>query len=87
MPGIPPTVQIGKWLNAFEGVSDTGKTKRLVVVTKEGERLGEIRWRGAWHQYAFFPDGDTLYERRCLRDLSDFLERLMAERKRPEIQT
>ncbi len=73
----------GRWITAFEGLSDTGKTKRLVVVAKkDGTRLGEIRWAGAWRKYAFFPEPSTYYENDCLRDIAGFIEKLMAERRR-----
>lgn len=74
----------GKWIaTAFEGMSDSGKTHRMVIVSKEsGDRLGEIRWYGAWRKYAFFPDAETLFENQCLQDIAEFLDKLMQERKR-----
>ena len=49
---------------------------------KTGYYLGEIMWWGAWRQYCFFPDGETLYERKCLRAIAEFIDSLMEERKR-----
>jgi hypothetical protein len=57
------------------------KTKRYVVQTKDGQRLGSVSWYGAWRCYAFFPDSDTLYEHVCLREIAAFLDGLMAERR------
>ncbi len=63
-------------------------TPRFGVVTKEAsengvaDTLGVIKWHGAWRCYAFFPEPDTLYERKCLSEITQFLIDLMEERKR-----
>lgn len=58
------------------------KTRTFHVVSKRhGFTLGEIRWHGAWRQYVFFPDEDTLFNRVCLDDISSFIKRVMDERK------
>lgn len=44
---------------------------------KNGYYLGEIKWHGPWRQYCFFPDGGTLYERKCLKAIVDFIDELM----------
>ena len=36
--------------------------------------LGEIKWFGAWRQYCFFPEGDTIFDRKCLTYINNFLE-------------
>jgi hypothetical protein len=57
------------------------KTPVYFVMTKDDEiQLGFIEWHGAWHQYAFFPDEETLYERQCLRDIATFLDKLLEDR-------
>ena len=80
---ISPIHMEGKWVaSAFEGISDTGKTHRMAILSKESaDRLGEIRWYGAWRKYAFFPDDGTIFENDCLRDIAVFIERLMSNRK------
>ena len=30
--------------------------------------LGVIKWFGAWRQYCFFPEENTLYNNECLKD-------------------
>lgn len=63
-------------------VKDSGKTKVFELYSKEGNALlGEIRWYGAWRQYAFMPRGNTVFEKQCLRDITDLLVELMNERK------
>lgn len=59
-------------------------TKKFNVHANEGMYyLGEIKWRSGWRRYAFFPSKDTLYESQCLRDIADFLDKLMRSRKPP----
>lgn len=54
----------------------SAKTKRWTVKAKIGDiPLGEIRWRGAWRCYSYFPQADTLYEHNCLWDIADFLSK------------
>ena len=36
--------------------------------------IGEIKWKGAWRRYAFFPESNTFYEQDCLRKIADFCE-------------
>ena len=38
-----------------------------------GARLGIVKWHGQWRQYCYFAEGDTLYSKGCLDDISDFL--------------
>lgn len=61
------------------------KTKAWAVVALQGERpLGRVSWYGGWRKYVFMPEPGlkTIFEERCLRDISDFIERETAEFKR-----
>lgn len=70
-----------KWIK-FREVLDTGKTKVFEVIAIEGGfKLGEVKWFGRWRKYSFFPNGETVFEKDCLRDIADFLDRLMKGRK------
>jgi len=63
---------------------DTGKTLTWDVRTKSespkdprgegGRYLGHIQWFGRWRGYAFFPELQTIYEQKCLREIADFIE-------------
>ena len=56
-----------------EGKSASGKTILVSVCTKEGEEIGKIKWFASWRQYSFFPFEDTVYEKTCLYELSNYL--------------
>jgi hypothetical protein len=76
-----------KWI-IFSLYDDTGKTKKYYVFTKDTPisiKLGEIKWFGRWRQYAFFPEPNTVFEKQCLKDITNFLEKLMLERKNNKI--
>ena len=60
----------------------TGKTYAYDVVAKDGNvYLGEVKWFSKWRTYAFFPEVDTVYERRCLTHITKFIDKLMLDRK------
>lgn len=66
----------------FKQVPYEGKTKRFEVISiKHGYSLGRISWYGAWRQYIFSPASETVWNRECLKDIQDFLQQLMDERK------
>jgi len=59
----------------YEGPSKSGKSKVFrLVVHDTGATLGFLKWTGRWRCYAFYPNAETLYEKRCLRDIADFCE-------------
>lgn len=75
---------MSKWIEFVSmGDSPSGKTERFAVLPKaKGVALGEVRWFGRWRCYGFFPAGDTVFERQCLRDIADFCEaQTLAHRK------
>jgi hypothetical protein len=60
-----------------------GKTKRIVILSKRHwSILGEIRWYGAWRQYTFRPDPETIWNTKCLEDVQKCIRVLMDERKK-----
>lgn len=59
-----------------------GKTKRFEVISKnQGFSIGRIQWYSSWRQYCFSPAFETVWNRTCLKDIQDFLQQLMNERK------
>lgn len=75
---------MSKWIEFSEPMkSDSGKTNIWSIFSSgykddpDEEKdfwLGEIKWRGGWRKYSFFPAQDTTYEADCLRDIADFCE-------------
>lgn len=71
-----------KWIEIKEIANDGKKTKRFWVKPKDSDdTLGYISWYGRWRKYCFFPNGDTVYEWDCLRDIADFIEQETQEYK------
>ena len=53
------------------------KTKVIGVYSKRsGDKLAIIKWYGAWRQYAFFPERNTLYNTECLNDIISYIKEL-----------
>ena len=66
------------------GTSDSGKTRRWAVLTKDaGALLGFIAWYGPWRKYAFNPEPKTVFERDCLRDIAAFSEQQTRRQSAP----
>ena len=51
-----------------------------IVNYLDGE-IGRIKWYGAWRQYCFFPNEDTVWSRGCIREVHIFINNLTEERK------
>jgi len=70
-----------KWLR-FEEVENPGKkTSRWLVLAKmDGGTLGQIKWFGAWRQYAFYPEPETIFAGSCFTDIAAFIQEAMAAR-------
>ena len=66
----------------LSGESPSGKTSLFYVEnSREGGRLGNIRWYAPWRRYVFYPEPDTLWDSSCLMEVMQFLNVLMAERR------
>lgn len=62
--------------------SASGKTMVLSVLSKNsGALLGKVVWRATWRKYVFEPDGDTVFDAICLRDIAGYIEALTREHK------
>jgi hypothetical protein len=73
---------MSKWIEFIE-VGNTGKTLKFHVQNKEQSLvLGEIKWYGPFRQYSFFPEPNMVFEKTCLKDITDFIVNLMEERKK-----
>lgn len=51
--------------------STSGKTKVYEITTKDSSSiLGYIKWHGAWRKYCFYPEGNTIFDSKCLEAIS-----------------
>lgn len=59
-----------------------GKTKKFYVVSKHSQDdvLAEIKWDCGWRQYVLWCDGCTKWSSGCLKQIQDFINKLMSER-------
>ena len=61
----------------FQFLEKKPKTKVIGVYSKRsGDRLGIIKWYGAWRQYAFYPEYETLFNTECLNDIIIYIRGL-----------
>jgi hypothetical protein len=67
-------------------LSPSGTTKVWLVRTKKdrSERLGYIKWFGRWRCYAFFPEYNAVFEKKCLREIADFIEDRTRDQRRSD---
>lgn len=60
---------------SWAGSSESGKTQKYTVTAnRDLALLGTIKWFGRWRQYAFYPEGGTIYSRGCMADIIEFIE-------------
>jgi len=85
-PAVPFTIHETKYLR-FVVVRYKPKTKVIAVVSKSSEEeLGRIEWFSRWRQYCFMPNGMTIWNTDCLKDIENLLTTLMVSR-RPKPKT
>lgn len=59
------------------------KTNVYSVLSKNnGDILGRIYWYSPWRQYIFHPAPQSIWSRGCLKQVMDFIQKLMDERKK-----
>jgi len=74
---------LSEYLEFVDVPNHSGKTRKVNVVSKRhGYSLGLIQWYGRWRQYVFVPGPETVFNRDCLRDIAQYLQEMMDERKK-----
>lgn len=59
------------------------KTKVFLVKTiSDKEKIGCIEWSCGWRQYCFYSDLQTLWSSGCLKQVYEFIDKLMEDRKK-----
>lgn len=56
-----------------------GKKTNTYIIRRDSmsacaERLGLIKWHGAFRQFAFYPDSDTFWSKGCLEIVNRWLD-------------
>ena len=65
----------------FEKVAETPKTSSWICRSnRSNDDLGMVKWYSPWRQYCFSA-GYSVYNIECLKDIIDFIQQLMNERK------
>ena len=73
---------MAKWIDFINQESVGKKTDTYFVQNRETRSLiGQVKWYGPFRKYSFFPLNNTVYEPTCLRDIAEFIDKLMTERK------
>ena len=82
----------GKWIRFDEltaaqyPIYKNRKTKTFRVVNKETNFVvGTVSWYPAFRQYSFYPSENTVFEQKCLSDISTYLKLLMDEHKQNKL--
>ena len=78
-------IYTGQWIEIIRQ-SKEPNSKKITdvfhVVNKENRcMLGVIKWFGSFRQYSFFPEAQTVFEHKCLKDITAFLDAIMLEHK------
>lgn len=67
----------------FNEISYVGRTRRFQCINKKhGSLLGMVGWWSPWRQYCFSANDHIVLSAGCLKDITSFIEELMAERKK-----
>lgn len=70
------------YLQFIDESNPSQKTKRFVVKNVADQTLGGIQWYGPWRRYVFKVFILSTYDAGCLKEISEFLDQLMEERKK-----
>lgn len=68
-----------KYLNFYIiGLSKSGKTKIIHVMTKGNDLLGEIKFYGRWRGYQYYPTikDQTILSLGCMNDICNYIKSL-----------
>lgn len=58
------------------GSTKSGKTNIYKVLSTTGTELGLIKWFSNWRKYVFYPEPGTIFDARCLSEITNHLNEL-----------
>jgi len=73
-----------KYLSIFvTGLSKSGKTKIIDVMTKDNFLLGQIKFYGRWRGYQYFPNSQNpiVLSIGCMNDIIQYIKSLKNKSK------
>lgn len=68
-------LEIGKYIIAYENHVEGRKTPIYELCNSKNEliKLGEIKWNSSWRKYCFYPIDETVFDSKCLMDITSFM--------------
>jgi hypothetical protein len=68
----------------FVHIEDKPKTSVWSCrMNRTDNELGQVKWYSPWRQYCYFPTVQAVYSAGCLKDIEDFIKKLMRLRDAP----
>lgn len=64
-----------------------GKKTKVFAVRKDvddkcyADYLGAIQWNGAWRQYCFYPETETMWSSGCMKGIITFIDKINKQHK------
>ena len=62
----------GKYISFSKAEKQNPSTWTYTVQSNDGYPLGTIKWFASWRQYAFYPEQETVFEKTCLAEITEF---------------
>lgn len=69
----------------FKWERSNPKTEIWTIHSKSGGCLGSVVWYPNWRKYVFFPNTDTIWDQKCLSEITVFLEKVNKNHKQPKL--
>lgn len=63
----------GKYFCIYQTDVKNRKTPIYDIFSLDDINLGQIRWYAAWRKFCFYPNGDTIWDDKCLRELYEVI--------------
>ena len=58
------------------------KTFDITVKNRDFEVLGRIYYHNHWRRYIFEPKAEKIFDSKCLKDITKYIDDLMEDRKK-----
>ena len=76
---------MGDYFKLYEEYLDNRKTPIYHIESMlSKDEIGQIKWYGAWRKFCFYPNGDTIWDNKCLEQIIAFLNQVNTKKKNKE---